>query len=90
MTTAYLDSNDESGINAPVRNRMSVRRQTTCSPIRAKDLVKTLPDVTLVAEDFVVLQFYLGPILSSEGSIIPYTNQYLTRSANATLGYTMM
>ena len=75
MDTGIIDSHDHLGINTPKSERVSYRKVTTCSPIRATGygVVENTTDALIPTNVDIFQYFYYGPTPSLDQN---YTYKY--------------
>lgn len=80
LATEHLDSHVDLGINAPVKDRVTYRKVTTCGVINAK----IVEGATKQNSDTTYVEYYLG---SSPLSGTPFTFQHSQALQNSDVGY---
>ncbi|KAH8646918.1 hypothetical protein BX600DRAFT_443886 [Xylariales sp. PMI_506] len=80
MTSGFLDSYEDFGINSSPSDRVKFQYNMTCSPIHAPDLAQEVLD----DNNQTWIEIYIGPLV---GAGVPYTYQYDKATANANIGY---
>lgn len=85
MDSGWIDSHNDLGINAKLKNRVQVRLVNTCAVINTTGLVRSLPDPTTDGESN-FLEFYLGSV----PTVSNYTYRYSTHTVHALIPYTLV
>lgn len=85
MDTGPLDSHEILGLNAPVSERVTVRKVTSCSPIHFAKYAsfETMPIGNGSTDPFLLLSF--GPVTG----VSSYTYAYDTHWILAGMGYSL-
>jgi hypothetical protein len=85
MDTGPMDSNSVLGLNAPLSERITLRKLAVCAPLHLAPYVqilnKTIGDSSIVDE---YIDVYIGGI---QGTSENWTYEYNTHSALVSIGY---
>ncbi|KAF5714793.1 hypothetical protein FMUND_7174 [Fusarium mundagurra] len=80
METGWMDSHEDFGMNAPVSDRVQMRKQATCAVVDVRDLTT----LASIGNDLFRYEYDLGPV---EGLSENYTAYAVERQAPDYVGY---